>query len=170
MFEKYGLDIEYIVLALSAGLFILLIILIGLIISHIRLKKRYKKFMGGKDGQSLEARFLDKFKDLDEVIEENKAIKLALKKLGDEQKKSITKVSLVKYDAFDETTGKLSSVIVLLNDGNNGVILNSVYSSRSGCFLYTKEIINGESYKVLTEEEKIALKDAIENGKLDELN
>ena len=57
----------------------------------------------------------------------------------------------------------------LLNDGNNGVILNSVYSSKSGCFLYTKEIINGESYKY-NWRRKIALKDAIENGKLDELN
>lgn len=170
MLEKYGLNIEYIVVGLAATILLLLIIVIGLLISHKKLKKSYKKFMSGGDGQSLEERFLDKFKVLDEVAEENKAIKLALKKLNEEQKKSITKVSLVKYDAFDETTGKLSSVIALLNDGNNGVILNSVYSTRSGCYLYAKEIINGESYKVLTEEEKIALNDAIKNGKLDELN
>ena len=170
MLEKYGLNIEYIVVGLAATILLLLIIVIGLLISHKKLKKSYKKFMSCGDGQSLEERFLDKFKVLDEVAEENKAIKLALKKLNEEQKKSITKVSLVKYDAFDETTGKLSSVIALLNDANNGVILNSVYSTRSGCYLYAKEIINGESYKVLTEEEKIALNDAIKNGKLDELN
>ena len=170
MFEKYGLNIEYIIVILAAVLFILLIILFCLLISHKRLKKKYKTFMGGGDALNLEEKFTERFMDLDAVIEENKAIKIALKKLNEAQKKGFSKSSIVQYDAFDETTGKLSFVIALLNDGNNGVILNSVYSTRSGCYLYAKEIINGESYKVITKEEKIALEDAIRSDKLDELN
>ncbi len=170
MLEKYGLNIEYIVIALAASLLILLIITICLIISQRSLKKKYKNFMSSSNAQNLEEKFLEDFKNLEAVKQENKVVKIALKKLNEEQKKSYSKTSLVKYDAFDETTGKLSFVIALLNDGNNGVILNSVYSTRSGCFLYAKEIINGESYKVLTEEEKIALKEAIKSDKLDELN
>jgi len=70
------------------------------------------------------------------------------------------KMGIVKYDAFKEMGGKLSFALALLNDKNDGFIINSMHSSREGCYTYIKEIINGESYVVLAEEEKIALAEA----------
>ena len=55
--------------------------------------------------------------------------------------------------------GKLSFVIALLNDDNTGIIFNAMHS-REGCFTYAKEIIKGESYIPLSDEEKEALERA----------
>lgn len=163
MLKEYGFDIDYVVIGLLIAIAITFILLLFTLISLIKLKKRYKKFMGGKDSKTLEEKFLDGFRTLDAVTEENKIIKVALKKISERQEMAYSKMSLVKYDAFEETSGKLSFVLALLNDDNNGIIINSVYSIRSGCYVYAKEIINGESYKVLTDEEKVALKDVMKN-------
>lgn len=64
------------------------------------------------------------------------------------------KIGVVKYDAFKEMGGKLSFVLVLLNKENTGFLLNSVHSSREGCYTYLKEIIKGESFIELSEDEK----------------
>lgn len=71
----------------------------------------------------------------------------------------VSKVSLVKYDAFEQMAGKLSFVIALLNNDNTGIIFNAMHS-REGCFTYAKEIIKGESYIPLSEERKEALEKA----------
>jgi hypothetical protein len=67
---------------------------------------------------------------------------------------------LVKYDAFNQMGGQLSFSLALLDENNNGFILNSVHSAE-GCYSYTKEIVNGESSISLGEEEKQALNNAM---------
>ena len=62
--------------------------------------------------------------------------------------------------AFHEMGGKLSFAITLLDGNNNGFILNSVHS-REGCYNYVKEIVKGESYIELSEEETESLERAI---------
>jgi hypothetical protein len=76
-----------------------------------------------------------------------------------------------KYDAFDDVGGKLSFALALLDKENNGLILNAVHS-RDNCFLYLKEIVKGESYVMLSQEEVEALRKAVnfELGKLEEID
>ena len=55
----------------------------------------------------------------------------------------------------------------LLDKNNSGWILNAMHS-REGCYTYIKEIIKGESYVELAEEEAEALDKAIfENYEMD---
>ena len=68
-------------------------------------------------------------------------------------------MSIVKYDAFKEMGGKLSFSMAMLDDKNSGYILTSVHT-REGCYTYIKEIIKGESFVVLSEEERRALEEA----------
>ena len=51
--------------------------------------------------------------------------------------------------------------LVLLDENNNGFLLNSVHSS-DGCYSYTKRIKNGQSDLELSPEEAVALKKAVE--------
>ena len=74
------------------------------------------------------------------------------------------KIGLVKYDAFNEMGGKLSFSLALLNETDDGFVLNAVHS-REGCYTYIKEIVGGNSIIVLAEEEQEALKMAKENYK-----
>ena len=66
------------------------------------------------------------------------------------------KIGLVKYNAFREMGGELSFSMVLLDEKDNGFILNSVHSTE-GCYSYTKEVKNGKCNITLGEEEKQAL-------------
>ena len=69
---------------------------------------------------------------------------------------------MVKYDAFHEMGGKLSFSLALLDQKNDGFIINAMHS-REGCYTYIKEILNGNSIIVLAEEEKEALNLAMES-------
>ena len=70
------------------------------------------------------------------------------------------KVGILKYDAFQEMGGKLSFALTLLDGNNSGYIINSMHS-REGCYNYIKEIVKGESYIELSEEEAESLDQAI---------
>lgn len=70
------------------------------------------------------------------------------------------KMGIVKYDAFNQMGGQLSFSLALLDENNNGFIINSVHSTE-GCYSYTKEIKNGESSISLGKEEEEALATAI---------
>ena len=62
--------------------------------------------------------------------------------------------------AICEMGGKLSFALTMLDNDNNGWILNSMHS-RDGCYTYIKEIVRGESYIELSEEEAESLDQAV---------
>lgn len=66
------------------------------------------------------------------------------------------KVGIVKYDAFQHMGGQLSFSLALLDENNNGFVLNSVHSTE-GCYTYTKEIKKGVCAISLGKEEEQAL-------------
>ena len=68
-------------------------------------------------------------------------------------------MGMVKYNAFREMSGDLSYALALLDQRENGFVINSVYAKEGG-YSYIKEIINGESSIPLSEEEQAALDNA----------
>ncbi len=143
-----------------AVLVIILIILIFVIIYKMNIiSRKYSALMSGKKGADLEKVIRIRFKEMDQVKANAKRITKEHKKIKKHLSSCFSKYGLVKYDAFDEMAGKLSFVIALLNDDNTGIILNAMHS-REGCFTYAKEIIKGESYIPLSDEEKEALERA----------
>ena len=56
--------------------------------------------------------------------------------------------------------GKLSFTLALLDENNNGFLMNSVHSS-DGCYSYTKRVKNGDSEIALSNEEKVAIERAM---------
>ena len=112
--------------------------------------------MSGQDGKSLE-------EILSKIVNDNKKVKIQSKNNIDailEMKKQIKycfqKIGIVKYDSFRGMAGKLSFVVAVLDQKNNGFIMNCMHT-QDGCYTYMKEIIHGEVEVVLSEEEKQAL-------------
>ena len=106
------------------------------------------------------AELFDDNKSLKETVDENRK---ELRKLNKNQEFAFQKFGLIKYDAFKQMGGMLSFSLALLNDQNNGFIINSVHSS-DGCYSYTKEIKDGISEISLGEEEKKALDIALNSN------
>lgn len=150
------------ILVLAVLVLILLILLIVQISKAGKLKKRLDSFLLGKDGTSLE-------QDILRLYDDNQF----LKKMEEKDRKDINtifkrmqtmyqKMGLVRYDAFNQMGGQLSYSLALLDENDNGFIINSVHSTE-GCYSYSKEIRNGDNSISLSEEESEAL--AIARGK-----
>ncbi len=154
----------YIILGLAGASFVFLICIITLLVKQRKLNKKYKKFMTGASGENLEAQVIARFADIDKLKADTNKINVELAKVKDNLLITYQKVGVVKYDAFKEMGGKLSFVLALLDKSNNGILLNSVHSSREGCYTYLKEIIKGESFLELSEDEKKALNQAINSS------
>ncbi len=162
---SYGIDPAYIIIGLLAVVFILLILYIMVVCKMRKLFRIYNRFMKGKDMESMEDVIMsqfDRMETLEQSVEENTG---NIKKMEENLQKAYQKVGLVKYDAFREMSGSLSYSFALLDRKDNGVVISSMYS-REGCYSYAKEIIHGESAINLSEEEKEALKKAINVDKI----
>lgn len=159
LLEETGIgnfDLTYLFIAAYALILILIIITLIQTIKIGKLSKRYKKFMSGKSAKSLE-------QDIEGIFEDNKFIKASTEKnrkdiqaLYRKFEGAFQKVGIVKYDAFNQMGGQLSFSLALLDENDNGFVLNSVHSTE-GCYSYTKEIKNGLCEISLGDEEKKAL-------------
>ena len=165
MISQYlGFDSDYIILGLAGFCIILFILVIVNMAQTSKMKKKYKKFMSGKNAKSLEEILVKRLNQIDSLVDANATNEKNIKKVVNNMKFTFQKVGLVKYDAFNEMGGKLSFSLALLNASNDGFVLNAVHS-REGCYTYIKEIIDGNSIIVLAEEEKEALNMAMEAEK-----
>ena len=159
LLEETGIgsfDLSYLFIAAFALILLLLIIAIVHTVRLSKLSRRYKKFMSGKNAKSLE-------QDIEGIFEDNKFIKASTEKnrkdiqsLYRKFEGAFQKVGIVKYDAFNQMGGQLSFSLALLDENDNGFILNSVHSTE-GCYSYTKEIKKGICEISLGDEEKKAL-------------
>ena len=165
IFQDSGM-VSILMLVVIAVMILMIIVTLNLSMSVNRLRKKYRSFMRGRDGQSLERMFTNKMKTID--ILEKQLVKdhAVLDQVHNIQIRTLNKYGIVKYDAFDDVGGKMSFVLACLDKSNTGYILNAIHS-RDNCFLYLKEIVNGESYIMLSDEEIEALRRAV-NNHLDE--
>ena len=161
LIELIEQNTEYTIIGLAVLSLLLLIIVIVLMIKQRILSKKYQKFMKGAKGKNLEETILKRFTEIDNLINDNISIHNKIDKINESLLTTIQKIGIVKYDAFMEMGGKLSFVLALLDQNNDGFILNSVHSSREGCYTYLKEIIKGESFLELSSDERSALDQAI---------
>lgn len=151
-----GIDLTYLFVVSYVLILILVILTIVQTVRLNKLSKKYKKFMSGKNAKSLE-------KDIIGLYEDNKFMKASAEKnrkdiqtLYKKFESAYQKVGIVKYDAFNQMGGQLSFSLALLDENDNGFILNSVHSTE-GCYSYTKEVKGGLCDISLGDEEKKAL-------------
>ena len=165
-FDKIGIDLGILVLMLMVLVLVLIVIVLNLSLGLHRMQRKYNMFMKGSDGQSLERVFAQKIKEVDRLSAANDDNYIKIQSLQKKMDKTLTKYGIVKYDAFDDVGGKLSFALAMLDKNNTGFILNAIHS-RDNCFFYIKEIVNGESYILLSSEEMDALRQAVDFGKVD---
>ena len=90
--------------------------------------------------------------------EEIRKLSVYYKELNKKQEKCLQKVGIVRYNAYKDTGSDLSFAVCLLDEKNDGIVFNGIYS-RDMSNIYAKPIHNGESrYKVTPEESEAILK------------
>lgn len=165
-FDKLGIDVGILVILLMILVLVLIIIVLNQSLIMHRLSRRYNMFMKGSDGMSLEKILAKNMKELERLNDISNDHELRLHILQKHANQVMSKYGMVKYDAFDDVGGKLSFSLAMLDVNNNGYILSAIHS-RENCFFYIKEIVNGESYILLSSEEMTALKSAVNFAELE---
>lgn len=169
--NKIGLgniDIGILFIIITAVIVILLILCILSLIKIKKLTTKYNFFMKGRAAKSLENEIAEMFSDNAEMKEDISKAKKDIRSINKQLEKTYQKMGLVKYDAFNQMGGKLSFCLALLDEENNGFILNSVHSTDS-CYSYIKRIENGMCKIDLSNEEAVALQKAT-SGEENEAN
>lgn len=163
LFNSWGLgQIDPAILFLSlAGLtLIVLILLIVLLVKYSQLKKRYNIFMKGKKAESLEDDLQKAFLDMQMLKTGVDRNKKDIRQLYKRMETTFQKVGIVRYNALPNLGGQLSVALALLDENNDGFVMNSVYGNE-GSYTYIKQITEGESAITLGKEEQQALNMAI---------
>ena len=145
-----------------------IILLIGFIVNNIKFSKldnKYKNFMKKIGDRKNIEEDLETFMHVVRNVEKrNEEISNYIKEIEGNLKTCIKKVGMVRYSAFQDTGSDLSFSLALLDEYNTGVVLNGIYS-REMSNIYAKPIKEGKSSYTLSDEEKEAIRKAIEGEK-----
>ncbi|WAM33852.1 DUF4446 family protein [Caldicellulosiruptor morganii] len=150
---SYSNQIIIALLAIDMILFIALLIQSA---KNKNLKKCFLALVKSEDFKTIEEtlkRTNEKIEYFEEVL---KALHRSYRILSENSKLNIKKLGVVRYDAFENVGSRLSFAIALLDEYDNGVVLNSIYS-REGSSIYAKPVENGLSKYPLSAEEMQAI-------------
>lgn len=158
---------------LRTDTFLIIILLISvlsiilLILNHLKLtklKNEYSEFMkklgNGKNIDENLKVYMDRVQKVEDL---NKEIIQYCERLDKTVDTCIQKIGIVRYNAFKDTGSDLSFALALLNDNNDGVVLNGIYS-REMSNIYAKPIKAGKSKYTISEQEQEAIDKAIESN------
>lgn len=157
------LDLGILFIVLFALVIILVVMLIITNTKFKKLERRYNKFMMGKEADSLEDEIVGLFHDNRMIRAENEKNRKDIIDINKRMNNTFQKIGLQKYDAFNQSGGKLSFALCMLDENDNGFLLNSVHSTDGLNYSYAKDINAGIADVELSGEEKKALDLALES-------
>ena len=119
-----------------------------------------KKLGKGNNFEEMLKDYLEQVESVNNKIEDLNKYCL---RLDTEITTCIQKVGIVRYSAFKDTGSDLSFTLALLDDNNDGVVLNGIYS-REMSNIYAKQVLKGEALNKLSEEERQAIEIAVKQS------
>ena len=150
---------------LMIGVLVLLVLLMALVIYFIfalkKMKNRLDLFMGTKSTRTnIEDILIDYYNYVEILSKRTDAIDDNIRNIYNRLEPCVQKIGIVRYNPFDQMGGDLSYALALLDEKNNGFILNTIFS-RESSHTYCKPLENGESIYPLSYEEQEAIKRAL---------
>ena len=142
-------------------IFIMLVFMIMMKMDLSAMQRRYKRMMVGSEGEDIETMLTRNTNEIVRFAEDQKILSEDIQHIKNILEHAITRVSIIRFNAFEDTGSDLSYCVALLDDNNSGVIISAI-NGREESRSYAKPIINGKpsQYKLTQEEEKV-LKDAM---------
>ena len=150
----------YLVIGFGVLLVISYAIIINLWLDLSYMKRRYNKMMAGVDGGNLEKLLNNQVDEVAMIAKENKNLQQEVERIDDILAKAITRIAVIRFDAFNDMSNDLSYCVAMLDSEDNGIVISGIFG-REDSRTYVKPIVNGvSSYKLIKEEEQ-ALREAM---------
>lgn len=153
------------VIMLAAVALSLLVLLLWLINSWrvSRMLKKYKKLTTGLEGQNLEEILEAHLDSVNKALAKTREVESYYRVIKKMAENSVQHVGLVRFNAFSNTGSDLSFAVALLDHHGDGIVLSNIFG-REESHAYAKPVSKGESTYNLSDEEKEAIKKALENS------
>lgn len=152
----YVFSEKMMIMALGGASAFLLLLIIILFVRISKLNKKYKAFMAGEDGKSLESQVQKNYNLMKTIELKQQQQELDLLDMSDHVDECASRMNLIKYNAFKDMGGQMSFVLTVLNEKKNGYILNCMHSN-NGSYIYAKEVKRGQCDVELSKEEEESL-------------
>ncbi len=150
-------------IVISVILCILIIAFIVLLVKLFSINKKYKTFINKLgNGNNIEEDLENYMYRVERVEKQHAEIRGLINTIDTNMANCIQKIGIVRYNAFKDTGSDLSFALAMLDEKNNGVVLNGIYS-REMSNIYAKPVENGKSTYTISEEEQQAIQKAIES-------
>ncbi len=158
-----SLDPAILFIVLLVCIIVLLVLLLIMNGKYKKLEKKYNKFMKGKEAVSLENEIEALFNENSIIRAENDKNRKDIISINKRLNRSFQKIGLHKYDAFNQMGGKLSFALCMLDENDNGFLMNSVHGTDGINYSYAKDISAGVTDVELSGEERKALEMALQS-------
>lgn len=123
------------------------------------LSAAYHSFMQGQNGASLEGVLASLNRDMAGVQTLIEADRDRLREVESVLDTAVRGVGVVRFNAFQDTGSDLSFAVALLDAGENGLVISSIYG-REESRTYAKPVRDGKSPYQLSGEEQEAIRRA----------
>lgn len=155
---KFGLEeySEIILVSLILIVLLLTIFLISLFVHIIKTSKRTKKLWNGTNKENVETRMVSLLEEMESLRQENREKHTLIEQLRRKQSSQAAKIGVVRYNAFGEAGNDLSYSVAILNEGQDGVVISSIYN-RDQSTTFAKPLKEGKSNYTLSTEEMKAI-------------
>jgi hypothetical protein len=153
------------IVALAAALVAIIAVIVAAValVRLRRLRADQLRVLGEASDRDVVRHAADVERRVDGLQEGIDSLSRALfERLGEAEKRldgSVSKTAVVRYDAFNETSGHQSSSVAMLDDRGDGVIFSAILQ-REQARVYVKPVEAGSSSFELSPEERQALEQA----------
>jgi len=139
-----------------------LIVSIFVLFKVLGFDRRLTEIFRGNKGKDLEGVISEATKRLVAIEKEFKNLRDDVARIDVMATDAVQKVGVVRFNPFDDTGGDQSFAIALLDANDNGAVISSLYS-REGARIFAKAIVRGSSKHHLSDEEREAIRRALQN-------
>lgn len=153
-------DKMQIMMMAMAGVIVFLLIMVFYLLSKISgINKKYGILMQGSENTSLEDMFIKRLDKINDTSKNLDALHQDVQKIRKQMVGCNQKLSVVRFNAFENMGSDLSYAVAVLDENNDGVVFSSLFT-RNESRNYAKPITAGTSTYTLTDEEVQAIKEA----------
>jgi Protein of unknown function (DUF4446) len=160
-----------IVALVAGGLALLALVLCGVLFVKLRRLRSAQRVVLGQGetrdliahGARLEQGFVDLREWVDEALEQ---LGMRVGTAEGRLDHALSYRSLVRYDAYNEMSGRQSSSVAFLDEHRSGIVMSAILH-RDQARLYVKPVHEGESELELSPEERQAIDTAVQHGPVD---
>ena len=149
----------WIAIGAAAAAAVALLVTVWIWLRVRRLKVGQEVLLGGGKGDLVEfaVSLQGRIDDLHRAVDEVAAGLVRVDRRADE---SVRNVSIVRYDAYEDTGGHQSASLAVLDSGRTGVVVTAI-QGRDYARIYMKELDHGKASVALSPEEAEAVERAM---------